>query len=210
MFFSSLPADIATRIPLSAWNTPGLWDLSGLDSIATRFDIYYAQNDDWSYNLPRPMYAGWIGDTWAVYNRLTLNLGVRYDVAWKDFISPGNHDTVLIINNGFSTADYGYKGNIRDLNNVAPRAGFAWNVTGDGHFVIRGGSGLFFGTQGANQAIDAQLFGGQRIVVASFPNDGKPGFVFDPTRGATGNDVISGRVPLPPQTISVIQQGYQM
>jgi hypothetical protein len=210
LFFSSLPADAARRFPLSAWNNQSAWDFSGLDAIANRFDIYYAPDDDWDYDVPRPMYAGWLGDTWAVNNRLTLNLGVRYDVAWKDFQSPGNNETVLIINNGFDTQDYGYKNNIRDLNNVAPRVGFAWNVTGRNDFVIRGGSGLFFGTQGGNQAVDAQLFGGQRFVVASFQNDGKPGFVLDPTRGATANDVLSGKVPLPPQTISAIQQGFQM
>ena len=112
--------------------------------------------------------------------------------------------------NGFNTQDYGYKGNIRDLNNVAPRVGFAWNVTGRSDFVIRGGSGVFFGTQGGNQAVDAQLFGGQKFIVASFQNDGKPGFIADPTRGITASAVIAGTVPLPPQTISVIQQGYQM
>ena len=210
MFFSTTPADLSQRVPLAQWTNPAQWNLAGLDSIATRFDIYYAPGDDWTYDVPRPMYAGWLGDTWAVNNRLTLNLGVRYDVAWKDFVSPGNKETTLIINNGFNVQDYGYKNNIRDLSNVAPRVGFAWNVTGKNDLVIRGGSGLFFGTQGGNQAVDAQLFGGQRLIVASFQNDGKPGFVQDPARGATLNDVLSGKVPLPPQTISVIQPGFQM
>jgi hypothetical protein len=210
MFFASTPPDLAQRIPLAQWTNPAQWNLTGLDSIATRFDIYYAPNDDWSYNVPRPMFAGWIGDNWSVNGHLTLNLGVRYDVAWDDFVSPGNHDTTLIINNGFDAQDYGYKSNIRDLNNVAPRVGFAWNVNSTNDFVIRGGTGVFYGTQGGNQAVDAQLFGGQNIVVASFQNDGKPGFVQDPTRGATLADVLSGKIPLPPQTISVIKQGYQM
>ena len=210
MFFASTPADLAQRIPLAQWTNASQWNLAGLDSIANRFDIYLAPNDDWSYNVPRPMYAGWIGDTWTVNSRLTLNLGVRYDVAWKDFVSPGNNETTLVINNGFDTEDYGYKNNIRDLNNVAPRVGFAWNAGGRNDFVIRGGSGVFYGTQGGNQAVDAQLFGGQRLVVASFQNDGKPGFVQDPTRGTTLADLLSGRVPLPPQTISVIRPDFQM
>ena len=143
MFFSTTPADLPQRVPLAQWTNPAQWNLAGLDSIATRFDIYYAPGDDWTYDVPRPMYAGWLGDTWAVNNRLTLNLGVRYDVAWKDFVSPGNKETTLIINNGFNVQDYGYKNNIRDLSNVAPRVGFAWNVTGKNDLVIRGGSGLF-------------------------------------------------------------------
>jgi hypothetical protein len=64
--------------------------------------------------------------------------------------------------------------------------------------VIRGGTGLFFGTQGGNQAVDAQLFGGQRILVASFISDGNLAS-WPSTRGITANDVISGKVlTLPP------------
>ena len=48
------------------------------------------------------------------------------------------------------------------------------------------------------------------MVVASFKNDGLPGFIEDPTRGVTAADVLSGRVALPPQSPSVIAQGYQM
>ena len=95
----------------SQHGTPSQWDLTGLDSIANQFDIYYAKGDDWTYNVPRPMYAGWVGDTWAVNNR-HVEPGVRYDAAWKDFVSPGNAETTLIINNGFDSKDYGYKSNI--------------------------------------------------------------------------------------------------
>jgi hypothetical protein len=210
MFFSALPADAARRFPLAAWNDPSQWDLTGLDASAIRYDIYYARNDDWTYRIPRPMYAGWIGDAWTVNNRLTVNLGARYDVGWNDFVAPGVQDTDLIINNGLFTANYGYRHDIRDLNNVAPRAGFAWNVTGGNDFVIRGGTGLFFATQGSNQAVDQQMWNSQRVVANSYANDGRPGFVSDPTRGVTGADVLSGRVPLAPQSISVIAQGYQM
>jgi hypothetical protein len=83
-------------------------------------------------------------------------------------------------------------------------------VLGDSRFVIRGGSGLYYSTQGSNQAIDQQLWNAQRVVAASYQNDGKPGFVLDPTRGVNGDAVLAGAVPLPPQSISVIQQGYQM
>lgn len=210
MFFGSTPSDFAARFPLAAWNDPSAWNFAGLDASALRYDIYYARDDNWDFSQPRPMYAGWIGDTWAVHPRLTLNLGLRYDVAWQDFIAEGVTPTSVIINNGFSTADYGYRNDIRDLNNIAPRVGFAWNATADNRLVIRGGSGIFQATQGSNQAIDQQLWNGQRVVVASFPNDGRPGFIADPTRGLTAQQVLSGSVALPPQTVSVIDKNYQM
>ena len=216
MFFRSLPADVARRFPLDAWNDPSRWDLSGLDAFALRFDIYYAERGgqhagrgNWSFDVPRPMFAGWIGDSWRVNDRLTLNTGVRYDVAWKDFIAPGVKETELVFDTGFSVEDYGYRNNIRDLNNVAPRAGFAWNVTGNNDLVIRGGAGLYYSTHGGNQVIDQQLWNGQRVLANSYVNDGRPGFVADPTRGITSEDVLSGKAPLVAQSISVIAHNYE-
>jgi hypothetical protein len=216
MFFRSLPADVARRFPLDAWNDPSRWDLSGLDSIVLRFDIYYAErggqnagHGNWSFDVPRPMYGGWIGDSWRVSDRFTLNPGVRYDVAWKDFISPGVKPTTLVFDTGHGIEDYGYRDDIRDLNNVAPRVGFTWNVTGRNDLIIRGGGGLYYSTQGGNQAIDQQLWNGQRVLANSYANDGRAGFVTDPTRGVTAADVLSGKAPLVPQSTSVIQPGYE-
>jgi len=216
MFFRVLPPDVARRFPLDAWNDPSRWDLSGLDANALRFDIYYAErggqnagHGNWSFEVPRPMFAGWVGDSWRVTDRLTLNMGVRYDVAWKDFIAPGVEETELVFDTGFSVENYGYRNNIRDLNNVAPRAGFAWNVAGSNDLIIRGGAGLYYSTQGGNQVIDQQLWNGQRVLANSYVNDGRPGFVVDPTRGVTAEDVLSGNVPLVPQSISVIAHDYQ-
>ena len=136
------------------------WDFTGLDSTVLRFDQTYAR--EWNYNVPRPRYALWIGDTWKVNDRLTLNLGIRYDVSPGDFTAPGVRETDVVINNGFETTNAGYRNNLRDFNNVAPRVGFAWNVTGSGNLVIRGGSGLFYGQIGGNPSWDQQMWNGQR------------------------------------------------
>jgi hypothetical protein len=207
MFFNRLPADVATRFPLNS--SPSAWDLSGLDSSVIRFDVNFARDDDWTSNVPRPAFALWLGDTWKVNNQLTLNLGVRYDVAWREFNPPGVQETDVIINNGLFTENVGYRNDIRDLNNVAPRVGFAWNVSGSNNLVIRGGAGLFHSIQGGQLTYDAQLWNGQKILVNSFPNDGRPGFTLDPTRGVTAADVFAGRVPVPPQAIQVFAHDYE-
>jgi hypothetical protein len=167
---------------------------------------------NWSFDIPRPLIAGWIGDTWRLASRLTLNMGVRYDVGWEDMSPPGVAETDVLIDagDGNGVQNFGYRNNIRDLNNVAPRGGFAWNVTGTNDLVIRGGAGLYFSTAAANQPIDQALWNGQRVIAATFVNDGRPGWVNDPTRGVTAEQVLAGQVPLPPQNISVIAHDFQM
>ncbi len=140
------PADLTTRIPASAWNDPSRWNLSGLDNLVQRYDLNFG---DWTIDIPRPTYGVWIGDTWAIHNRLTLNYGVRYDLDWGAIAPPhittqvtfdprgGTQDRDIALNAG----DRLYDTDMRDTDNIAPRAGFTWNVTGNSDFVIRGGSG---------------------------------------------------------------------
>ena len=67
-------------------------------------------------------------DDWRITPSLTLNLGVRYEY----YGVPGEK---------YGRLDQDYRS---DLNNIAPRAGFAWNLGGADRTVLRGGYGFFF------------------------------------------------------------------
>jgi hypothetical protein len=76
---------------------------------------------------------GFVQDKWRVNPRLTLSLGVRYDLE----IIPIRGVVVapLMPDN----ADYPV-----DKNNVAPRLGVVYDVSGNGTAVFRGGYGMFY------------------------------------------------------------------
>jgi hypothetical protein len=213
--FTRAPSDLARRFPADAWDDPTRWDVTGLDSYVQRFDQNFG---DWTIDIPRPTYGIWVGDTWAINNRLTVNYGVRYDLDWGAIAPP--HVTTQVTFDPAPGAQIPpvaleagqplYRTDLRDADNIAPRAGFTWNVSGNSDFVIRGGSGLYYSINDSNTTFSQQSFNGERILVNSFPYDGLPGFVQDPTRGRTPEDFISGRYPLPPQSPRVIAHDYQM
>ena len=94
-------------------------------------------------------YAGFVQDDWRATRNLTINFGLRYEFSsiLKDSKNQlGNFDPnsptglIQVGMNGFSSP---YN---PDHKNFGPRMGFAWDVTGKGTTVLRGGGGLIYET----------------------------------------------------------------
>jgi len=85
---------------------------------------------------------------------------------------PGITETDIFIDNGRQRGNFGYRANIRDHDNVAPRAGFVYDVGGSGRLVIRGGSGLYYSVPSSNASYGHQ-FNNQQIS-GEWRYDGRP------------------------------------
>ena len=111
--------------------------------------------------------------------RLTLNLGLRYDPLVSLAGDQASHRTVqcqqlqrecslqvytnapagLLFPGDKGVPEWGAKGS---YNNFSPRAGFAYDVTGDGKTSVRGGAGIFF------DAIQDGIFNNRFVDVTPF------------------------------------------
>ena len=101
-------------------------------------------------------------DDWKIKKNLTLSLGLR----WEVYLNPWDKDNIMVsatfpsgsnffqhIANLTPQIKQAHDGN--DLNNFAPRFGFAWDPRSDGKTSIRGGIGVFTDRPGGQFYADA-------------------------------------------------------
>jgi hypothetical protein len=93
-------------------------------------------------------------DTWRLTPKLTLDLGIRYEYFGP--LHDGKKDlAVFIPGQGFKIQGADISSLFpADKNNFAPRIGFAWQPTGQGDLVVRGGFGVFYDQINMNPFMD--------------------------------------------------------
>jgi len=139
-------------------------------------------------------------DTWRVTQKLTLNLGLRWDLIFPERVNGPSHGSALNLNTG-NLVIAGVGSNSLNMNysttwgNIAPRVGFSYQM--NPKTVLRGGYGRSFamGTFGTISGVDftesLPIFATQSIPSTSAVTPvfnlavGPPNFVFPtvPTNG---------------------------
>jgi hypothetical protein len=101
---------------------------------------------------------GFAQDDWRIAPRVALNLGIRYELNAPPYDAD---DRMRILDlSSFQLQQVGANGVSRsglrgDVNDIAPRAGVSWDMTGRGVWILRGGYGIFYdsGTLIENSAL---------------------------------------------------------
>jgi hypothetical protein len=96
------------------------------------------------YNFSDKMFGLYFQDDWKVSKRLTLNLGLRWD---KDFnLVGGKYQPASRTYLELKAINSPYAGIPKDDNkDFSPRIGVAYDLTGHGKHILRGGFGIYYG-----------------------------------------------------------------
>src|SRR5579864_4045780 len=133
---------------------PGLPD--ALSDFANGFSTVYAQNSAGRRGYRTRAMSLYAQDNWKIRPRFTINLGLRweYNSPLTDLNNDVNTFRLGQQSTVFPTAPTGlvFPGDTgisnstyrTDWHDFGPRVGFAWDVTGNGRFAVRGGAGIYY------------------------------------------------------------------
>ena len=176
-------------------------------------------------------YAFYANDNWSIGDRVTVNLGMRYEFYGPQEKSEPKFDSNFYYGNPNVSVNSGTPREIvegirsgqvlpsndspigglwkADRNNFAPRVGLAWDVFGDGRTSVRGGYGMGYERNFGNVTFNV-LFNPPQYLVASIdaPTDVPTLPIYTDTAGPFGG-VAGVRKTIPGGSLRHVDQNIE-
>lgn len=140
------------------------WNLAAISPIVDRYELGVGE-----FDFPDTLHkwGAWIQDDWQISSRMTLNLGLRYDLIWNAFGQKWSYEPWVASNRP------------QDADNFQPRIGFTYAL--NDKTVFRGGGGLYYADIASAGLSWAQI--PTKISLIIVQNDGRPDFAANPFNG---------------------------
>jgi hypothetical protein len=131
-----------TNIDISGGTFDNVDSLTAL--LLGRFDDATRSFGSTSRNMSQPSFGVYVNDEWKASPRLTLSAGLRYDIHWP-VSEASNIESKFVPSLGkLVRVGQGIESLYPKSNNFGPRAGLAWDLTGDGKTSFRTGYALTY------------------------------------------------------------------
>ena len=139
------------------------WNLAGISGVTRRYTLGIHK----SRRTPERVwdYSAYVQDDWHPSSKLTLNLGVRYDLMWDMFQNQQEFLPIMLA------------GRPQNAKNIQPRFGFAYQL--NPMTVLRGGVGKYYGEM-LSRTYPAES---KTVALVEVTNDGRPDFAANPFNG---------------------------
>ncbi len=176
---------------------------TGASIVTGQLQRYYLQNSfDW-----------WAHDNWQVNKKLNLNFGVRYTYHGPLY-DDKNSITNFLPSKGIVQVGQGIDRLYpRDLNNFAPRFGFAYQPGTDSKTVIRGSYGIFFDVPPLNFIVaNTSIPNAGAAGVHANPGGSDPVYSISRTDNLviqSGVPIFGGTTPKPPFGVFAVSQDFR-
>jgi hypothetical protein len=167
-------------------------------------------------------FALYFNDSWLLRQRISMNLGLRYDYFGVQHNKNEQLDSNFYFGAGVTPQERIRQGNVLvapdslvgglwepDKNNFSPRVGAAWDISGDGKTSLRGGYGIGYERNFGNVTFNV-IQNPPNYAVVSLTAGATPGFPvgslpITPLNGGPLVNPLAG-VTLPPTSLRHVQQ----
>jgi hypothetical protein len=127
------------------------------DNVYTESGLAYnplsGRRDQYNWNAAGMTFGAFAQDTWKITPRITFNYGIR----WDDFGNPWSRSANTAFSDFYLGAGQTYQQQIangvlirhhhaleRSITDIfSPRAGIAWDILGNGNWLVKAGAGIF-------------------------------------------------------------------